>query len=134
LQLRTDHLFREQRTYGMRNRIMHMEQIQIVHFRNLRKLARERKIVRRIAEYIIIAYFHFMIINVFMKFPQTKRHAVRNKMDLMAFLRPQLAELRRNNARSAKRRITRNSDFQRFSHNQSLLFLPPVPVANEEIT
>ena len=58
------HLARQQRAHRVRNRVVHVQQIEIVELRDLGHARRQRQIVRRIVEQRVTRDFDFVIVNI----------------------------------------------------------------------
>ncbi|MNV92232.1 hypothetical protein D3C71_1868040 [compost metagenome] len=67
LDLTADHLLGEESADRVRNRIVHMQEIQVLHFGDLRHFGRKRQIIRGVAEDVIIVDLHLMVKNIFLK-------------------------------------------------------------------
>ncbi len=107
----TQHLPRQHRAHRMRDGVMHVQQVKIVNFRNLRHARGQRQIVRRIFEQRIARHFHFVIVNVGLRLGQPDRLRVRDEMHLMAALRQFQAQFGRHYTAAAVRGVTGYPDF-----------------------
>ena len=94
----------------MRNRVVHVQQVEIVELRDLGHARRQRQIVRRIVEQRIAGNFHFVIVDVRFLAPQPDGLRVGNEMDLVSALRQLQTEFRGDDSAAAVRRITGDSD------------------------
>jgi len=128
LEMIPDHLAGEKRAHRVRQRIVDMQHIQLLHAGDRRHLAGQREIVRRMPEHVIIGHFHFVKKNVSVKPAEAKRNAVGDKMHLVAAFGQQFAEFGRDDAGTAERRVAGDADFELLIH---ALFLHPEPVDQE---
>ena len=104
------HLPRQHRAHRVRNRVVHVQQVEIVELRDLCHARGQRQVVRGIVEQRITGDFHFVIVNVGFLAPQPDRLRVGNEMDLVAALGQFQAEFGGDDAAAAVRRITGDSD------------------------
>ena len=70
----------------MRDRIVHVQQIEIVELRDLCHAGRQRQVVRRIVEERITRDLDFVIVNVRFRAPQPDRLGVGDEMNFVTAL------------------------------------------------
>ena len=104
------HLLREQRRDRMRNRVVDVQQIEIVSLRYLRHSRRERQAIRRVMEQRVLRDFDFVVVNAGNARIEPDGIRVRDEMDLVAAIRQLQSEFGGDNAAAAVRRITGDPD------------------------
>src|SRR6516162_9082526 len=97
----------------MGNRIMYVQQVEIVDFRHLGHAGGQRQVVRRVLEKRVTRDFHLVIMDVGLWIGEPNRLRVRDEMDLMAAPRQFEAEFGRDHAAATVGWITGNADFHR---------------------
>ena len=100
-----EHLARDPRARGVRNRVMHVQQIELVRLHDLVHAHGEREIVRRILEERVSTDIHFVEVDPRQERRQAERLLIRDEVDLVPARRERDAR-----ARSRPRRIRRTSD------------------------
>ena len=106
-----EHLPGQHRTHRMRNRIVHMQQVQIVKLCNLRHASGQGQVIRRIVEQRIPRNLDFVIMDIRFRAPEADGLRIRNEVDFVAALRQFQAEFGGHNTTAAIRRITSDPNF-----------------------
>ena len=117
------HLLRQQRGDRMRNRVVDVQQIEIVAGRDLGHARRQRQAVRRILKQRICRNFNFVIMNSREAGIEANGIRVSDEMNLVAARRQFQAELGGDNAAAAVGGITGDADL----HYGRLPFRDPMP-------
>src|SRR6266852_7752583 len=95
----------------MRDRVVHMQQVQVVEFRNFRHASSERKVVGRVIEQRITRHFHFVIMNVRLRASEPDGLRIGYEMDLMPPQTQLEAKFGGYDSASTVRGIAGNPDF-----------------------
>ncbi len=109
------HLLRQQRGNGMRNGVVHVQQIQVVIVRHLGHARRQRQAVRRILEQRIVGNFHFVIVDARSPRIQADRIRVGDEVDFVPALGQLQAQFGGHDAAAAVGGIAGDSDFHTIS-------------------
>ena len=107
---RRDHLLRQHRGDRMRNRVMDVQQIQIVGVGHVHHARRQRQAIGRILKQRVIGNFDFVIMNPRRARIQTNGVRVGDEMNLVPAVGEFEAQFRRDDAAAAVGRITSDSD------------------------
>ncbi len=107
------HLPRQHGADRVRNRVVHVQQIEFVDLRDFGHARRQRQIVGRILEQRIARDFHFVIVDVGLRFGQANGLRVGDEVHLVTALRQFQAEFGGDHAAAAVGGITGDSDLQR---------------------
>ena len=105
-----NHLLRQHGSGGMRNRVVHVQQVEIVILGHLRHPRCQRHAIRRVLKQRVIRYLHFVIVDAWRSGIQPNRIRVGDEMDFVAARGQFQAQFRRNNAAAAVRGIAGDSD------------------------
>src|SRR5207253_8495772 len=113
---RAEDLLGQVRADGVRNRVVHMQDLELLVVGYLGHLRRQCERVRRIRiEKWIRRYCDFVKMHAFVKDVQPRRQRVADEVNVIAAPREGDAELRRHHAGAAERWITRDADSHRTS-------------------
>ncbi len=104
------HLPCQQRAHGVRNRIVHVQQVEIVQLRDLRHACGQRQIVRRIIEQRVARYFDLVVMNVGFLAAQPDGLSIGDEMNLVAALGQFQTEFRSHHAAAAVGGITSDAN------------------------
>ncbi len=107
---RRQHLFREHGGDGMRNGVVHVQQIQIVRFGDFRHARGQRQAIRRIFEERISGDLHLVVADARNARIQADRIGVGDEVHLVAAICQFHAQLRSHDAASAVGGIAGNAD------------------------
>ena len=102
---------RQQRAHRMRNRVVHVEQVQRLRLRHLDHLRRQRQRIRGMIEQRVSRHLHLMKIDPFVMLGQPDRHGIADEVHLMPPCRQLDTEFGSHHARTAVRGIAGDSDF-----------------------
>ena len=116
----SEHLPRQQCAHRMRDRIMHVQQIEIVQLRNFGHPRGQRQIVRRIVEQRVSRDFYFVVVNVRGRAIQPNRLGVGNEVNVVPALRQFEAQFGGNYTATAVGGVTGDADFQAVPHVHSM--------------
>ena len=100
------HLARQQRAHRVRNRVVHVQQVEIVQLGDFSHARGQRQIVRRIIEQRIARHFDFVIVNVGFLAAQPDGLGIGDEMNLVAALGQFESEFRGHHAAAAVGGIT----------------------------
>ncbi len=104
------HLLGQHRGDGMRNRIVDVQQIEVVVLGHFRHARRQRQAIRRILEQRIVGNFHFVIVDAGSAGVQPDGIGVGDEMDVVAAVGQLQAKLGGDDAAAAVGGIAGDSD------------------------
>ncbi len=104
------HLLGQHRGGGMRNRVVHVQQVEIVVFGHFRHARCQRQAIRRILKQRIVGHLYFVIVDAGRAWVQPDRIGVGDEMDVVAAGGQFQAQLRGDDAAAAVSGIAGNSD------------------------
>jgi hypothetical protein len=111
LQIRTENLLGEMGADRMRNRVVDMENVELLVRRDLGHLRRQSQRIRRVRiEQRIGGHRHFMEVDSLVQTVQTRGESVADEVDFVAAARERHSELGGHDSRAAECRITGDSD------------------------
>ena len=111
-----EHLLRDPRRRGVRNRVMNVDQVQIVGLRGVVQRDRQSQRVRGMLEEGIPLHLHFVEKDPFVEMTQAEGLGVRYEVDLVAPIGELDPQRRGHGSRPTVRRITRHADFHSLIH------------------
>ena len=101
------HLPRQQRAYRMRNRVVHVQQVEIVKLGHFGHARGQGQIVGRIVEQRVARNLDFVIMNMGLRFGQADGLRVRDEMNLVSALSQLQAQFGGHHAAAAVGRDNR---------------------------
>ena len=108
--VRREHLARDPRARGVRDGVVHVQQVELVRQHHLVHPHGEREVVRRILEQRIAADVHLVEVDPRQERREPERLLVRDEVDLVAALRERDPQLGRDGARAAIGRVAGDPD------------------------
>ncbi len=112
--LRLDDLFGQVGGRSMGDRIVHVQEVELVIDDYVNHRTREGRFIGRVVEEGIIRNAHFVIEDIRIKLVEPDRLLIGDEMHLVAFVGKRFSQLRRQDAATAEGRITNNSYSHRF--------------------